>query len=993
MLVLARRLALGLFLIAAASALLLFSDLGSRAKKPSSGPEGLKPSKPRVALLQHSSQIILDELRDGMLRGMAERGWTRDRDYDLAYFNAEGDMPVSQAIAQRMASGGYDLLLTISTPSLQAVASANREGRAPHLFAGVTSPSASGVGISESDPLDHPPHLAGYGTMQPVRRSFELARRLSPDLRVVGTLYNAAETNAEAQMRLARATAADLGITLIETTVENTAGVGEAAAAIVSRGAEAIWICGDTTVLAAYETVVAAARRGRIPVFTVIPANAKRGGLFDVGANYTQVGLLLGHLAGEVLSGEKKTAEIPIVNLVPETLVINLRALSDLKGNWSVPASIREAADLLIDENGVEHNRAAASAKPSPPPAPRSATPLPPKKIAFAYYAPEPSWQDCVDGVVDELRQAGYVEGENLTILRAHAQGESVNILPMLQNFANSDVDAIVTFSTPVAQGALATVRTKPIVFTYCTDPIGAGFGRSWTDHDPRITGIGTSIPVAAGLDVIRKTFPSIRRIGAVYNAGEANSVSTLAKLRAAASASGIEVVEITIATPGDAIQAVQALVTRRVEAVFLPDDNTAYQAIDAIAGTLTRARIPFITADPAYLNRGALFAVGPGYGPSGRAAAKKLLRVLAGESLAGIPMRDVSISKTVFNPEAAAALGLTIDPLLIEELTATPEPPDDEPASPPRAETVKTPNPTGKKWRLTAVLYTENASAEETLEGIKSGWAKSALVAGRDYEFSVRSAQGDIATLGALYDAALTANVDIVIPLSTPSLQAAIRRVKDRPVVFSMVANPIAAGAGKSYTDHLPHVTGVTVLAPVEEMLDLLQRHYPQYRRLGTLFCPAETNSVDIKDAFAAACRSRGYDLETIAANTPAELADAAASLASRPIDAIVQISDNLSNSGFPSIAQAARRVQKPLLSLNSATVPLGAPLAIGRDYFAVGERTVAMLEEVIAGKSTADIPFILPPTVKLTLSPANARTLGMTLPPALLAEGNVVQ
>lgn len=984
MLVLLRRLALGLFLIAAASALLLFSDLGSRAKKSASATD--RVAKPRVALLQHASQIVLDELRAGMLAGMAERGWTQNRDYDLAYFNAEGDMPVAQTIAQRMASGGYDLLLTISTPSLQAVASANREGRAPHLFAGVTLPSDSGVGIGADDPLDHPPHLAGYGTLQPVRRSFDLAREMNPRLRVVGTLYNASESNAEAQMRLARQSAAALDITLLETTVENSAGVGEAAAALVARGAEAVWICGDTTVLAAYETVVAAARRGRIPVFTVIPANARRGGLFDVGANYTEVGRLLGHLAGEVLSGEKKTAEIPIVNLVPETLVINLRTLADLKGDWSVPPSLRDAADLLIDENGVELNRIAA-----PPPLTHAPAPLPPKKIAFAYYAPEPSWQDCADGLLAELAEAGYVEGRNLTVLRSHAQGESVNILPMLQNFAHSDVDVIVPFSTPVIQGSLAAVRTKPIVFAYCTDPIAAGIGRSWTDHDPRITGVGTSIPVAAGVDVIRKAFPSLRRLGVLYNAGEANSVSSVGKLRAATAEAGIELVELTLATPGEAIQAVQALVTRRVEAVYLPDDNTAYQAIDAIAGTLTKARIPLIVADPAYSEFGALFAVGPGYGPSGRAAAKKLLRVFAGESPAGIPIKDVSIRAVVFNSKAAAALGLTFDPQLIAELTAAPETPvpPAAPSTPPAASL----NPSGKKWRIASILYTENAPAEETIAGIQSGWAKSRLVAGRDYDYSLRSAQGDIATLGALYDAALTDRADILVPLSTPSLQAAIRRVKDRPIIFSMVANPVAAGAGKSYTDHLPHVTGVTVLGPVDEMLDLLERHYPQYRRLGTLFCPAEANSVDIKDAFAAACLARGFTLETIAANTAGELADAAASLASRPIDAIVQISDNLTNSGFPSIAQAARRTQKPLFSLNSATVPLGAPVAMGRDYFAVGEQTVLMLERIIAGESPADIPFLLPPTVKLTLSPAHARALGMTLPAALLAEGNVAE
>ncbi len=1309
MLVFFRRLALGLFLILAASAILLYSDLGSRAKPAAAAREVTAPSapRPRVAILQHASQMVLDDLRHGMLAGMAERGWQHGRDFDLAFFNAEGDMPVAQTIAQRMASGGYNLLLTISTPSLQAVASANRAGRTPHLFAGVTLPSAAGVGISDTDPMDHPPHLAGYGTLQPVARSFEIAKRLNPNLKAVGTLYNAAESNAEAQMALARETARRLGINLLETTVENSAGVSEAANALVARGAEALWVCGDTTVLSAVDTVIAAGRKGRVPVFTVIPPNAKKGGLFDVGANYTEVGRLVGLLAGEVLSGTKTPADIPVENVVPETLVFNLRALAGLRPGWSIPPDLLESAALVIDENGVERHapgsaaaQPASSASSAPPPPPRPSAPLPPKKIglayytpepgwqecadafidelrlsgyvegqnltivrthasgeivniapklqnlahsdvdvivpfttpviqgalatvrtkpmvftyctdpiaagvgrswtdhdpritgvgtsipvaagvdvirrafpslrrlgvlynaaeansvstiqklrpiaaeagiqlheitlatpgeaiqaaqalvtrrveavyiagdntalqsmsaiagtltrarvpliiadpayidsgalfavgpgygppgraaarmllrvfagespasipmedvsvrvvtfnpkaaaalglqldpaliaeltapepaaatppplppkkiAFAYYTPEPSWQDCADGLLDELRLAGYVEGRNLTVLRAHASGETVNIVPMLQNFAHSDVDVIVPFSTPVIQASLGVVRTKPIVFTYCTDPIAAGIGRSWTDHDPRITGVGTSIPVAAGVDVIRRAFPAARRVGVLYNAGEANSVSTIRKLRAAAGEAGLQLTELTIATPGEAVQAVQALVTRRVELVYIADDNTALQAIDAIAGTLTKARIPLVLADPAYLDVGAVFAVGPGYGPSGRAAARKLLRVFAGESPAGIPMEDVSIRQVAFNPKAAAALGLNFPPALIAELTAEPgsAAAQPAPASTPAPSRIFSAPPAAPK-RIALILYNENAPADETLEGMKAGWARSPLVAGRDYVLSLRSAQGDIATLGAIYDAALTDRTDIFVPISTPSLQAAIRRVKDRPIVFTMVANPIAAGAGKSFTDHLPHVTGVSVLAPVDEMLDLLARHYPQIRRIGTLFCPAETNSVDVKDALSAACRARGIHLETVAVNTATELPDAAASLAGRRIDAIVQVSDNLTTAGFTSITQAARRARKPLFSLNSSTVPLGAPIAIGRDYHAVGEQTVRMIERVLAGASPADIPFLLPPTVKLTVSPAHARAVGMELPPALLAEAKVAE
>ena len=225
-----RRLTLGLVLIAAASSVLLLSDMGARVNAE-------KPTTKKIAqlvILQHASQAILDQGREGMVAGLAERGWVSGDNLKIRQFNAEGDMTVSQAIAREMVNGGNDILMTISTPSLQAVANANKAGAVPHVFGLVTSPVAAGVGIKS--PTDHPAWLAGYGTMQPVALAFKTALAMNPNLKTVGVVWNASEANAEAQLKLARQVCADLGLTLSEATVENSAGVGESAAAVASRG-------------------------------------------------------------------------------------------------------------------------------------------------------------------------------------------------------------------------------------------------------------------------------------------------------------------------------------------------------------------------------------------------------------------------------------------------------------------------------------------------------------------------------------------------------------------------------------------------------------------------------------------------------------------------------------------------------------------------------------------------------------------------------------
>ena len=657
-----RRLTLGVGLILASASVLLLSDLRSRnpETRSSVAPVPGKEKTARVALLQHASQPALDQGREGLLAGLREKGWIVGTNLDLRTFNSEGDMAVAQAIARQMCADDFDLLLSVSTVSFQAVANANQATRRKHVFALVSDPASAGVGVHREDPLNHPAHLAGFGSMQPVAEAFTAAREMNPALARVGVVWNAAEANSEAQVKLARTVCAGLGIELLESTVDNSAGVAEAASALVSRGVDALWVGGDVTVLTAVDSLIAAARKERVPVFSVIPPHVQRGTLFDLGADYLEVGRLAGNLAGEVLDG-LDPATVPIRNQMPQILTLNEAAAADLKGTWTFPPAMRERARILINARGEEE------------------------------------------------------------------------------------------------------VRQEP----------------------------------------------------------------------------------------------------------------------------------------------------------------KK---------------------------------------------------------------TVRTPNPSGRTWRIAMVNYVESAPVEETLAGMREAWKRSPLVEGRDYTLSYRSAQGDMAALGGVFDAVLTAGADLVVPLTTPSLQVALQKVRTVPVVFSVVANPVVAGAGASATDHLPGVTGVTLEPPLAEAVQLVRTHFPSYRRLGTLFCPAEANSLDVQRALETECQSHGLTLESVAVNGPTELADAALALMARPLDAVVQLSDNLTSVGFNAIARAARQARRPLISLNSTTIPLGAPVSFGRDYHNTGEVTTTVIERVIAGEDPARIPFVVPNRIFFSVSPSNAAAVGMTLPASLV-------
>jgi putative ABC transport system substrate-binding protein len=234
------------------------------------------------------------------------------------------------------------------------------------VFAAVADPYSAGVGLQRGSPLVHPPHLVGYGSLAPVDFTFGLARRMNPRLRRVGAAHNPGESNSRRFMELARASCARRGIELLESPVENSAGVVEAVKATIARGAEAVFVPGDTTVVIAIDAVIAAAVKAGVPVFSVNPGRPDRGTLFDVGFDFHQVGLAAGRLAADLLDGEDP-ATVPIretTDVIPPRLVVNLVAPGVDGTRWRIPEELVSQAATVVDATGVHERPEAVLAGP-----------------------------------------------------------------------------------------------------------------------------------------------------------------------------------------------------------------------------------------------------------------------------------------------------------------------------------------------------------------------------------------------------------------------------------------------------------------------------------------------------------------------------------------------------------------------------------------------------------------------------------------------------
>ena len=331
-----KRLWLGITLIAAASAFLLVSD--SRART-----GGL----PRVAILQFDSVKLLDDGVRGMLDELKERGFASGTQALYERFNAHDDMATANSIAKEMTSGKYDFVFTVSTNCLQAVANANLDGRVKHIFGVVADPSVAKVGVSPTDPMAHPKHMVGIGSLMPADEIMQTARLMNPRLKTFGLPWNPSQANSERFTKMAREAAKTMGVELIEGAVDSAPVVGQVTGSLVARGADAILVLGDLTVATAIDSVVAEANKGKVPVLSVMPDAVPHGALFAAGPDYYQIGRQMGALGARVMKGED-TARIPILYDVPKRYAVNLNALRGLRDEWNIPPDLMSKATTVI---------------------------------------------------------------------------------------------------------------------------------------------------------------------------------------------------------------------------------------------------------------------------------------------------------------------------------------------------------------------------------------------------------------------------------------------------------------------------------------------------------------------------------------------------------------------------------------------------------------------------------------------------------------------
>lgn len=280
--------------------------------------------------------------------------------------------------------------------------------------------------------------------------------------------------------------------------------------------------------------------------------------------------------------------------------------------------------------------------------------------VAVTAIVEHPALDAARDGIRDGLADLGFTVGENLKFSYESAQGNPATAAQIARKFIGEAPSVIVPISTPSAQAVVAGTKDIAVVFTAVTDPVGAGLVADAASPGGNVTGVSDMSPIPDHLALIREITPGVARLGIIYNPGEANSVALAERLKELAPGAGMQIVEASATKTAEVQQAARSLVGK-VDAIYIPTDNTVVSALEAAVQVAEQNKIPLYAGDTDSVPRGAIAAIGFNYYDIGLQTAQIVAKVLKGEAPGSIAVTQAQGTDLIVNPGAAEKMGVTI--------------------------------------------------------------------------------------------------------------------------------------------------------------------------------------------------------------------------------------------------------------------------------------------------------------------------------------------
>ena len=278
--------------------------------------------------------------------------------------------------------------------------------------------------------------------------------------------------------------------------------------------------------------------------------------------------------------------------------------------------------------------------------------------ISVNQFVEHPALDSSVRGFMDALADEGFKDA----VFSVHnAQANMPTVLQIVNQIQGEKPDLVLAVATPSAQATAQRIKGIPILFTAVTDPQSAGLVDSMDRPGQNVTGTTDMSPVEAQVALIREIHPQAKKLGVIYNSGEANSVVLVGILKDAAIKYGFEVKEAVTVNTAGVFQAAKSLVGQ-VDVVYLPTDNTVISSQDSVLKICVENKIPIYPGEAESVRKGGVASLAINYYELGRQTGVQAARILRGETKpADMPVEVQNKTSLVVNPSFAESVGVVI--------------------------------------------------------------------------------------------------------------------------------------------------------------------------------------------------------------------------------------------------------------------------------------------------------------------------------------------
>ena len=298
----------------------------------------------KIGVTQIISHPAIDACRQGFYDQMKEEGFIEGKDVTYDFRNPEGDMTLVASIAKKFVAEKVDLIYSISTPSTQACVAAAEGTNIPIIFGAMTDPVSAKVVSSWDKPGGNCTGASDWAEADP---QLKIIKEVLPNLKVVGTVYNAGETNSVVQVGEFKKAAPKFGIEkVIEATAATTADVHAAANSLGGR-IECMWIGTDSTAVSAIGSIIKVCEEKKIMLYSTDKSQVPKGAVVSLGLSYYELGRESGKMAAKVLGGAKP-ADMPVIKAPLTDLWINTAAAERM--GVTIPESVLKRATKIFKE-------------------------------------------------------------------------------------------------------------------------------------------------------------------------------------------------------------------------------------------------------------------------------------------------------------------------------------------------------------------------------------------------------------------------------------------------------------------------------------------------------------------------------------------------------------------------------------------------------------------------------------------------------------------